>query len=243
MTSRNLFFKLLKEDFKIRLWTFVISCLSFFFSLVVVTAMIISFYLRQTEEMLQSGSEVYRNDIIDTFKGFINIDSTILAFIFVVLSLLVAFSGFAYLYSKKKADLYHSLPVKRETLFLIKTINSILIVLVPYIVCVLISLLMISANVSDAGLALEVFKSIIEWSLLFLLNYFVAVLAVMLTGNMLIGVLACGFFYFYFPFFAMMIQWYQGTFFYTYYSSGFVVNKLLPNMSSLLSYLMKVNSA
>ena len=233
MTSRNLFFKLLKEDFKIRLWTFVISCLSFFFSLVVVTAMIISFYLRQTEEMLQSGSEVYRNDIIDTFKGFINIDNAILAFIFVALSLLVAFSGFAYLYSKKKADLYHSLPVKRETLFLIKTINSILIVLVPYIVCVLISLLMISANVSDAGLALEVFKSIIEWSLLFLLNYFVAVLAVMLTGNMLIGVLACGFFYFYFPFFAMMIQWYQGTFFYTYYSSGFVVNKLLPNMSSL----------
>ena len=233
MTSKNLFFKLLKEDFKIRLWTFVISCLSFFFSLVVVTAMIISFYLRQTEEMLQSSSEVYRNDIIDTFKGFISIDNTILAFIFVVLSLLVAFSGFAYLYSKKKVDLYHSLPVKRETLFLIKTINSILIVLVPYIVCVLISLLMISANVSDAGLALEVFKSIIELSLLFLLNYFVAVLAVMLTGNMLIGALACGFFYFYFPFLAMMIKWYQGTFFYTYYSSGFIVNKLLPNMSSL----------
>ena len=233
MTSKNLFFKLLKEDFKIRLWTFVISCLSFFFSLIVVTAMIISFYLRQTEEMLQSSSEMYRSDIIDTFKGFIGIDNSILAFIFVVLSLLVAFSGFAYLYSKKKVDLYHSLPVKRETLFIIKTINSILIVLIPYIVCVLVSLLMISANVSDAGLVLEVFKSIIEWSLLFLLNYFVAVLAVMLTGNMLIGVLACGFFYFYFPFFAMMIQWYQSTFFYTYYSSGFVVNKLLPNMSSL----------
>ena len=93
MTSKNLFFKLLKEDFKIRLWTFVISCLSFFFSLVVVTAMIISFYLRQTEEMLQSNSEVYRNDIIDTFKGFINIDNAILAFIFVALSLLIYNGG------------------------------------------------------------------------------------------------------------------------------------------------------
>ena len=42
MTSKNLFFKLLKEDFKIRLWTFVVSSLIFFFSLVVATAMMVS---------------------------------------------------------------------------------------------------------------------------------------------------------------------------------------------------------
>ena len=54
MTSKNLFFKLLKEDFKIRLWTFVVSCLTFFFSLIVATAMMISSHMNMLEWVLES---------------------------------------------------------------------------------------------------------------------------------------------------------------------------------------------
>ena len=233
MTSKNLFFKLLKEDFKIRLWTFVISCLTFFFSLIVATAMMISSHMNMVEWVLESEVSKAKAEFVNSFKEFISIDNPIFALIFTGLSIIVAMSGFSYLYSKKKVDLYHSLPVKRETLFFIKTLNSIIIVLTPYFVSMVIALLMVSANASDAGLVLEVCKYFIGWSLLFLLNYFVVILAMMLTGNMLIGVLACAFFHLYFPLLSLMIKWYQSTFFATYYSSGFIVEKLLPNVSSL----------
>ena len=42
MTSKSLFFKMMKEDFKTRVWTLAISILIFFFSLIVATAMMIS---------------------------------------------------------------------------------------------------------------------------------------------------------------------------------------------------------
>ena len=234
MTSKNLYFKLLKEDFKIRLWTFVVSCLIFFFSLVVATAMMVSNYANDIDYMIESTisqPDIMRLVII--FKDYIGVKNPFLAILFTGLSLMVAMSGSSYLYSKNKVDMYHSLPVKRETLYFIKTINSILIVLVPFIISALISLLIISGKVADAGLAVHVFTAIIQWSLLFIFNYCMAVFAVMLTGNMLIGSLACFFFYFYFPCLSFMIMGYQSTFFDTYYSSGFLLDKILVNMSSL----------
>ena len=234
MTSKNLYFKLLKEDFKIRLWTFVVSCLTFFFTLIVATAMMISNYSDDFNYMMESSvSEPDMMRLVGVYKDYIGVNNLFLAFIFTVLAILVAISGFSYLYSKKKVDLYHSLPVKRETLFFIKTINSILIVLVPFTVSAVISLLIISANVADVGLALAVFTAIAQWSILFIFNYLVVILAVMFTGNMLIGTLACFFFYFYFPFFSFLIMGYQKEFFETYYSSGFILEKIWANMSSI----------
>ncbi len=234
MTSKNLYFKLLKEDFKIRLWTFVVSCLTFFFTIIVATAMMISNYSDDFNYMMESSvSEPDMMRLVGVYKDYIGVNNLFLAFIFTVLAILVAISGFSYLYSKKKVDLYHSLPVKRETLFFIKTINSILIVLVPFTVSAVISLLIISANVADVGLAMAVFTAIAQWSILFIFNYLVVILAVMFTGNMLIGTLACFFFYFYFPFLSFLIMGFQKEFFKTYYSSGFILEKIWANMSSI----------
>ena len=234
MTSKNLYFKLLKEDFKIRLWTFVVSCLTFFFTLIVATAMMISNYSDDFNYMMESSVlEPDMMRLVGVYKDYIGVNNLFLAFIFTVLAILVAISGFSYLYSKKKVDLYHSLPVKRETLFFIKTINSILIVLVPFTVSAVISLLIISANVADVGLALAVFTAIAQWSILFIFNYLVVILAVMFTGNMLIGTLACFFFYFYFPFLSFLIMGFQKEFFKTYFSSGFILEKIWANMSSI----------
>ena len=49
MTSKSLFFKLMKEDFKTRVWTLAISILIFFFSLIVATAMMLSMYKYNSE--------------------------------------------------------------------------------------------------------------------------------------------------------------------------------------------------
>ena len=228
MTSKSLFFKLMKEDFKTRVWTLAISILIFFFSLIVATAMMISFNL------YEGSAYSYKEDLALNFISYIDVKNPFFGMIFIVLSLVMAMSGFAYLYSKKKVDMYHSLPVKREVLYFIKIINGILIVLIPFIICEIVASLLILANTGEIIVITSALWSIAEWTSLFIMSYFLTVFSIMLTGNMLIGILACGFFSFYFPLISLVLKGYQSTFFDTYYTSGFIIENVLPNMSSFM---------
>ena len=228
MTSKSLFFKLMKEDFKTRVWTLAISILIFFFSLIVATAMMISFNL------YNSSTYNYSDDLAMNFMSYIGINNPFFGIIFIVLSLVMAMSGFSYLYSKKKVDLYHSLPVKREVLYFIKLINGILIVVIPFIICEIVASLLVIANTGKISVLIAAIWAIAEWTLLFILSYFLTLFSIMLTGNMLIGILACGFFSFYFPLISLVLKGYQSSFFDTYYTSGFIIENVLPNMSSFM---------
>ena len=228
MTSKSLFFKLMKEDFKTRVWTLAISILIFFFSLIVATAMMISFNL------YESSAYSYSDDLALNFISYIDVKNPFFGMIFIVLALVMAMSGFSYLYSKKKVDMYHSLPVKREVLYFIKIINGILIVLIPFIICEIVASLLILANTGEIIVITSALWSIAEWTLLFIMSYFLTVFSIMLTGNMLIGILACGFFSFYFPLISLVLKGYQSSFFDTYYTSGFIIENVLPNMSSFM---------
>ena len=228
MTSKSLFFKLMKEDFKTRVWTLAISILIFFFSLIVATAMMISFNL------YEGSAYSYKADLALNFISYIDVKNPFFGIIFIVLALVMAMSGFSYLYSKKKVDMYHSLPVKREVLYFIKIINGILIVLIPFIICGIVASLLAIANTGKISVLIATIWAIAEWTLLFILSYFLTAFSIMLTGNMLIGILACGFFSFYFPLISLVLKGYQSTFFDTYYTSGFIIENVLPNMSSFM---------
>ena len=117
MTSRNSFFNLLKEDFRRRLWTFILASLVFFGTFPIVFTM-----------MLQSWVSNYKdNDFLTQTKMLEQIANDVsyftgpniwLAVVTCVGAVICGVSGFAYLHSKKQMDFYHSLPVKREQLFL-----------------------------------------------------------------------------------------------------------------------------
>ena len=234
MTSKSLFFKLLKEDFKVRIWTLAVSILIFFFSHIVGTAMMLSMYKYNSEFLEPTDLLSYKVEFVQTFYSYIGIKNPLFAFIFVVLAVVVAMSGFSYLYSKKKVDMYHSLPVRREVLFFVKILNGILIVILPYIVCSFIASLLVLVNMGDAGIIVTTFFSVAEWILLFIFNYTIVIFAIMLTGNMLIGILACGFLNFYAPAFSQLISGYESTFFDTYYEVGFIAEKVLLKLSGIM---------
>lgn len=234
MTSKSLFFKLLKEDFKVRIWTLAVSILIFFFSHIVGTAMMLSMYKYNRAFSEPTNLLSYKVEFVQTFYSYIGIKNPLFAFIFVVLAVIVAMSGFSYLYSKKKVDMYHSLPVRREVLFFVKILNGILIVILPYIVCSFIASLLVLVNMGDAGIIVTTFFSVAEWILLFIFNYTIVIFAIMLTGNMLIGILACGFLNFYAPAFSQLISGYESTFFDTYYEVGFIAEKVLLKLSGIM---------
>ena len=238
MTSKSLFFRLLKEDFKIRIWTLAVSILTFFFSVIVATAMMISMHMSNSGiyeyVSIASDVELSKIEFAQAFCKYISITNPFFSLVFIGLAMVTALSGFSYLYSKKKVDMYHSLPVKRETLFFIKAINGIIIAIVPFIVCALIACLMIFINTAQPSVIMATIWGIIGWSLVFFLNYSVVLLAIMLTGNMLIGILACVFFDFYFPSLSFILMEYQKMFLKTCYNCGSFLEKFLPNVSSVM---------
>ncbi|HOO28347.1 MAG TPA: hypothetical protein PLU43_07765, partial [Lachnospiraceae bacterium] len=109
------------------------------------------------------------------------------------LAVLLAITGFAYLFSKKKVDLYHSIPVKREKLFMASYLSGILIYLGMYAVKTA-AVIMVAAGrgffTKEAGMVYlhTVLGNVIH----FLLIYHVIIIAVMLTGNLLVSIAASG---------------------------------------------------
>ena len=122
MTSKNLFFNLMKENTKQRLWTVALISLIFFFTFPVQTALLISSYLSQDRidavwEREAQGVEVIKQQLQERYLSWTAIDNGMLVFLLIVFAVVCGISGFAYLHSRKKTDFYHAIPVKRERLF------------------------------------------------------------------------------------------------------------------------------
>ncbi len=104
-----------------------------------------------------------------------------------------ALCAFGYLHSPVKLDFYHSLPIKRQTLFAAKLVGSAFTFIAPYVICqVLVLLVGVVYKVTWAAGTAEVIASTGFGILQFLTSYAGTLLAVMLTGKMLTTVLAVG---------------------------------------------------
>lgn len=105
-------------------------------------------------------------------------------------AILYGLASFFYLYSGGKTDFYHSLPWKREVLFLVSLVSSLVSFLVPYLIATGITYLIGIFNGGNSTKILPAMAIAIGVNVLyFLVFYAAAVLAVMLTGNLFTGVL------------------------------------------------------
>ena len=186
MTSRSLFCKLMKEDLKQRLWSVILAAIVF---LIIPVTMALQLennydYADNTRFLRQVANVVTASPwlVIITCVG----------------AVLCGLSGFWYLFSKKKVDFFHSLPVKREVLFAVRYINGVLIYVVPYLCALAVSLIMAAANDAfPAGL----FGDALAWFGFYLCSYLVfytiTIIGVLLTGNLVISMAATAVLVFY----------------------------------------------
>lgn len=190
MTSKNLFSKLLKEDLKRRLWTIALSVLFFFVALPIFSALSIG----------EEGTYNTYSSIMFRLSQTLAANNPFLLLITIVGAVVCGLSSFYYLHSKKKVDLYHSIPVKREKIFTTNYINGLLIYIVPYLINILLTFLIIQVN---GYMTFELFKiAIISAGINFVfytLIYTLTVIAVMLTGNIVISFFGIGVFLCYGP--------------------------------------------
>lgn len=111
-----------------------------------------------------------------------------------------AISAFSYVHSSQKLDFFHSLPIRRERLFAVKYLGSVLTFVTAYAISQAAALLIGAVyGVCSARIIFEMTLATVEGILCFLCSYSGALLAVMLTGKALSTFLAIGVMGCYFP--------------------------------------------
>ncbi len=230
MTSKNSFLARLIENAKRRIWLLVVSLLTFVLAIPTFTAMNISVIsqrehlieqMKVQEALYEFASELYSvsNGVILIFVGMFAIASGI--------------QGFSYLYDRNKIDFYHSKPVKAVTRFFSIWTNGIFVWLIPYIIGTLINLVLFAANgILDVKLFGSVWLYLVFALGLYLCLYHLAILALMMTGKLIVTCMGIAVFLLYEACIRILICGYFESF-YQFFYIGEETNWLTPVFSPI----------
>lgn len=186
MTSKSSFLTNSKENHKRRIWVWVVSILG---QLVLYPGILTGYLSRidfRNADGVYKTQEDYRialQGAATDALGFQPLSTLPVA----ALAILIAVQGFSYLYDRKKVDMYHSVPVSAKRRFAVIYINGILMYIIPALFSILIAVLMAAAQGCLTGRCMaECGLAMVLNLLYFLVVYHTAMLAVMLTGNVII---------------------------------------------------------
>lgn len=236
MISKNSFLASMIENNKRRGWVWIVSMLFWFFYYPVVMAMIMS--RKKGQNLLDKlTGDIAGTRLKEAADGWLQADGAVIVFVS-LLAIVCAVQGFSYLYSKKKVDLYHSVPVSKTRRFTVIYINGILIFFIPYLLNMILAMLVAGVNGGMcAGNVRTAVISIAMNLILYAGTYGLAVIAVMLTGNVVITLFAAVIFLFYEIALRTLIMEYQTGFFdyfsYSAYKFSAVISPVWQHFSGV----------
>ncbi|MFI3175520.1 MAG: hypothetical protein R3Y53_10045 [Bacillota bacterium] len=153
------------------------------------------------QRMVEQNGKVDAVGIANVMDNYIlhvlTLDNEMMKSLLAGLGILVACVVFRYLHSKKQTDFYHSLPIKRSTLFWNQYLFGIVLVLPLYFIATGISFLYADMAMKVYGgisglAAKEILITQIAYVLIFLLSYTTSAIANILVGNTIIGLILSG---------------------------------------------------
>lgn len=179
MTSKISFFKLLKENMRHRLGVIVMTMFCFLCSLIL-------FVISIQNAMIYD--DWTRKDVYETMLSASAPNGLVV--LYALLGVLLAVCGFAYLHSRTKIDFYHSLPIRRKEIFWNITISSILIfgMMLLFTICIE-GIITIGLGYFSMEILINLIWSFVLYLLTFISAFFTAALAMILTGNIFVGIL------------------------------------------------------
>ena len=192
MTSRVSFYKVMIQDLRHRIWMIALSCLGSFLAMPVFYLLVSKNWVYQVNRWMEEQEPwVVREYKLELLKEFYVQSLPITCGVILGAgALIVGIFGFRHVFSKKMVDQYHSIPIKRRDLFLANYLNGFLIWFVP----------MVLGAVSCAFLSAFFAGNFVDWMvyvvkplgllilnfvIAFLLIYHVAIVAVMMSGNII----------------------------------------------------------
>lgn len=236
MISTNLFINLQKEDLKKRLWLIAVG----FLALLLIRPV---FLLMSLDNMRVYQVPTYK-DMIDYLMNFFsaaNIEEMVVVAVF---AFFLGTSGYIYLFSKKKTDFYHALPVRREKLFMVFYIDGLLIYLGLYIISQVICMIIVTAQgFMTSEIMMQILNTFCVQSIYFLFFYHTVILAVMLTGNLLVALAGSSVLILYIPVLAQIMEGYYSQNFRSYYTASYNTFPCakIAGISAMASYMRYCN--
>lgn len=186
MTSKNLFFKLIWQDFKKRIWCPILIFLAYFLAM----ELRLLNYLDRVERYPSNYNYTIKHYLANEF--FSPSQNYTITYLTIIVGVVCALSGYAYLHSRKQLDTYHSMPVKREMLFVSRYVSGFLMFLLPMFLHTIICLVLGATHgACSVHGVINAFGYLGVQVLCYLLLYSIAIISVCLTGNMIISVLGC----------------------------------------------------
>ena len=235
MMSKISFSKLLKEDMKRRSWLIALVSVLLFIAQPVIILFLVEGLMDSANEGLMTLAEV-KTDYMNLI-GFE--ENYLVAILLILFAVLIGISGYSYLHSRVQLDFYHSLPVKRRKWFLVQLVSGLLIFAVPYFLSTVLSLLVGVANgIMEAGIFAAAMECFIINILGFMVIYLTSILAMIMTGKILIGIMGFCTFLAYGPGVVFVLNNLIGRFFTT--AIGEQVYGMAYSLSSPILLWMKV---
>lgn len=234
MTSKKSFFNLILNGLRNNLWSIACSFVILFLSMPIYGAITISVLKNR---VLNNSIKAAR--LIDYYtKGVLGESNDLVKYAVVLLAVIIAFNSFSYIFSKQKVDLYHSIPIKRTTLFLSNYIVGIISFTVPYVITMIILAVVSRANslLSAYGVLIMVITLFINL-IGFIGVYTVSILSIMLTGRIVVAILANLTLFVYGPLIYFLSEQLHNMFFYTYSSYNTDKTNILCSMSIVNAFL------
>ena len=114
MTSRNYLFNSIKENIRRNFYLFILIILGFLTIFPLRTIMVLD-----RAKGIIPPTDIEIPPMQTEFLNCIGMENAIATIFIGVIAVLLGVTGFYYLYSGEKTDFYHSLPLKREELFVI----------------------------------------------------------------------------------------------------------------------------
>lgn len=244
MTSKNFSFKsLVRHNMTSRMWAIALSVLGCLAGLLLPIFAIQQDYQVQLKfttepDYARTAADVLKNTQ-NSIAQVISFDSPFIKLVLIVLATLCGVAMFRYLHDRRQVDFYHALPISRGKLFAVNYISGVLLVLPFYLIVLVIGLIFVSAM----GLGGQITGALLVQSILgniayFLLNYTVAVLCTVLTGNTIITVLLGIWAQLGIPVLMVMVQCYQAMFYETFSSTVPLMQTFVLYGSPMCNYLV-----
>lgn len=244
MTSKNFSFKsLVRHNMTSRMWAIALSVLGCLAGLLLPIFAIQQDYQVQLKfttepDYARTAADVLKNTQ-NSIAQVISFDSPLIKLVLIVLATLCGVAMFRYLHDRRQVDFYHALPISRGKLFAVNYISGVLLVLPFYLIVLVIGLIFVSAM----GLGGQITGALLVQSILgniayFLLNYTVAVLCTVLTGNTIITVLLGIWAQLGIPVLMVMVQCYQAMFYETFSSTVPLMQTFVLYGSPMCNYLV-----
>ena len=232
------FLHLMRENLRRRIWSVALCSLLFFFMFPITMLLQVSHYLDASNFVSLTdpapAMEHAKQQVFLNFIGWVETDDPFLSFILLCLAVVIAASAFSWLHNSRKTDFYHSLPVSRARLFHAVNLNSLLIVGVPYLIMSLLAAAITQTSSGHSGCFLAAFLGYLGHMAFFLLGYMTVVLAMMLTGNVFVGLLGTGTFLLWGPCLVGLVFGLMNRYFYTFCDSEEMIQWFMQRSSAFL---------